>query len=101
MVLGLFLLKCTGFYLLYVNSSKTTSVLWKWEQALRNQKKVSSTLGGFLLGISLAGFMMLFGFAGGIFYDLSCLMLLASFTILLRPLMSKEQSKTPLRHAGK
>lgn len=100
MVFGLFLLKWLGFYLLYTNSGKTTYVLSGWEQLIRKQKKVSLSLGGFLMGITLAGFMLTFGFAGGLFYDLICLMLLANLTILLRPLMTKEQTKTH-SHAGK
>lgn len=100
MVFGLFLLKYFGFYLLYTNSAKTTYILSGWEQLIRKQKKFSSALGGFLLGISLAGFMLLFGFAGGLFYDLVCLMLVAGLTVLLRPLITKEQAKNH-SHAGK
>jgi hypothetical protein len=100
MVFGLFLLNWMGFYLLYTNSGKTTYFPFYWEQLIRKQKKFSSGLGGFLIGITLAGFMLLFGFAGGLFYDLIGLMLIANFTILLRPLMTKEQSKTH-SHAGK
>ncbi|MDF3025967.1 MAG: hypothetical protein K0S23_274 [Fluviicola sp.] len=100
MVFGLFLLKLLGFYLIYTNSAKTTYVLSGWEQLIRKQKIVSLSLGGFLIGITLAGFMLLFGFAGGLFYDLTCLMLLASLTVLLRPLITKEQAKTH-SHAGK
>lgn len=100
MVFGLFLLKLIGFYLLYTNSGKTTYVLSGWEQSVRKQKMFSSALGGFLLGITLAGFMLLFGFAGGLFYDLVCLMMLAGLTILLRPLITKEQEKTH-SNAGK
>ena len=100
MVFGLFILKLLGFYLLYTNSAKTTYALLNWEQPVRKQKKFSSGLGGCLLGITLAGFMLLFGFAGGLFYDLTCLMLIASLTILLRPLLTNEQSKTQV-HAGK
>lgn len=100
MVVGLFILKLLGFYLLYANSAKTTHVLLNWEQSIRKQKKFSSALGGFLLGISLAGFMLIFGFAGGIFFDLVCLMLVASLIVLLRPLITKEQIKKH-SHAGK
>jgi hypothetical protein len=98
MVFGLFLLKGLGFYLLYTNSGKTIHTVYFWEQAIRKQKKGTTLIGGFLLGITLAGFMFGFGFAGGLFYDLVCLMTLASFTVLLRPLLTKEQPKT---HAGK
>lgn len=85
---------------MYTNSGKTTYLLFSWEQVIRKQKKFYSGLGGFLIGITLAGFMLLFGFAGGLFYDLVCLMMLASLTILLRPLLTKEQAKTHA-HAGK
>ena len=100
MVIGLFLLKLLGFYLLYTNSAKTTYILLNWEQQVRKQKKFSSALGGFLLGISLVAFMLLFGFAGGLFFDLTCLMLVAGLTVLLRPLITKEQIKNH-SHAGK
>ncbi len=100
MVLGLFLLKFIGFYLLYTNSGKTTHTLFSWEQSIRKQRRITLSLGGFLIGITLAGFMFLFGFAGGIFYDLVGLMMLASLLILLRPLLTKEQTKTHT-HAGK
>ena len=72
----------------------------RWEQAIRRQKSFFSATGGFLLGITLAGFMLLFGLAGGLFYDLACLMLIGSLTILLRPLMTGEHSKYPT-HARK
>jgi hypothetical protein len=100
MVFGLFVLKLLGFYLLYTNSAKTTYVLAGWEQTIRRQKKVYAAAGGFLLGISLAGFMLLFGFAGGLFYDLVSLMLIGSLTVLLRPLLTGEQSKNQT-HARK
>ena len=100
MVFGLFILKFIGFYLLYSNSAKTTYVLTGWEQKIRKQRKLSLSLGGFLIGITVAGFMLLFGFAGGLFYDLVCLMMLASLIILLRPLLTKEQPKKH-SHAGK
>lgn len=100
MVFGLFILKFIGFYLLYANSAKTTHVLTGWEQRIRKQRRFSLSLGGFLIGITLAGFMFLFGFAGGLFYDLVCLMTLASLIILLRPLITKEQPKAHT-HAGK
>ncbi|WP_343632651.1 hypothetical protein [Fluviicola sp.] len=94
MVFGLFLLKFIGFYLIYTNSGKTTYTLFSWEQSIRKQRRISLSSGGFLIGITLAGYLFLFGFAGGLFYDLVCLMLLASLIILLRPLLTKEQSKT-------
>lgn len=100
MVFGLFILKFIGFYLLYSNSAKTTHVLTALEQKIRKQRKISLSLGGFLIGIALTGFMFLFGVAGGLFYDLVCLMALASGIILLRPLLTKEQAKTQ-SHAGK
>lgn len=100
MVFSLFILKFIGFYLLYANSAKTTYVLMAWEQKIRKQRKLSLSLGGSLIGITLAGFMFLFGFAGGFFYGLVCLMLLASLIILLRPLLTKEQPKIHT-HAGK
>ena len=100
MVFGLFILKCIGFYLLYSNSAKTTYVLTAWENQIRKQRKLSLSLGGFLIGLTLAGSIFLFGFAGGLFYDLVCLMTLASLVILLRPLLTKEQPKTHF-HAGK
>jgi hypothetical protein len=100
MVFTLFILKFIGFYGLYSNSAKTTHVFTGLELKIRKQRKFSLILGGFLIGTTLAGFMFLFGFAGGLFYDSVCLMMLASLTILLRPLLTKEQSKTH-SHAGK
>lgn len=100
MAFTLFILKFFGFYLLYTNSGKTTYTLYPWEQSIRRQRRISLSLGGFLIGITLAGYLFLFGFAGGLFYDLVCLMTLASLLILLRPLLTKEQPKAP-SNAGK
>ncbi len=100
MVFGLFLLKFIGFYLLYTNSRKTNYVCWSWEQAIRKQQNVTLSLGGFLIGATFVGLMFVFGLAGGFFYSLTLLMLIASLTVLLRPLMTKEQAKHS-SHAGK
>ena len=100
MVFGLFLLKFIGFYLLYTNSRKTNYVLWDWEQTIRKQKNVALSLGGFLIGSTFVGLMFVFGLAGGFFYSLTLLMLIASLTVLLRPLMTQEQAKHS-SHAGK
>ncbi|MNJ84603.1 hypothetical protein D3C87_20600 [compost metagenome] len=100
MVFGLFLLKFIGFYLLYINSRKTNYVLVNWEQRIRKQKNFALSLGGFLIGATCVGFMFVFGLAGGFFYSLTLLMFIASLTVILRPLMTKEQAKHT-SHAGK
>ncbi|WP_343748651.1 hypothetical protein [Fluviicola sp.] len=100
MVLGLFILKFLGFYLLYTNSHKTNYVLVNWERSIRKQKHVTLSLGGFLIGATCVGFMLIFGLAGGFFYSLTLLMFIAGLTVLLRPLMTKEQPKHT-SHAGK
>lgn len=100
MVFALFIVKFLGFYLLYTHSRKTNYVLTNWEQSIRKQKNLTQSLGGFLIGVSSVALMSMFGLLGGFFYALTLLMLIASLTVLLRPLMTKEQPKQTV-HARK
>lgn len=100
MVFGLFILKFIGFYLLYTNSGKTTYAWTNLELRIRRQKTISRVSGYTLIVFTLFACIFLFGFAGGLFYDLTLLMLIASLTILFRPLLTKERAKNHV-HAGK
>jgi hypothetical protein len=97
-LLGLILLFC-GNYLLYLKSSKTAHAFYVWEIRLKTNRQILQICAPFLLSCAGIIFIATTGILAGIFFGLFAYFMVASCTLVIRPLLSAERSKK--NYAGK